>query len=177
MRAILLRICYEYPLIFRDKQRWNIFFSALFGTGSQEGVELLSRHTGMGWWNSVDSIREVLLHLDWLYQPRENRKESLVGTQFHHGVAMWVHSGKDFRAASFAKAPPPHHPLSSTSPAWRSCRPPHTLQKAQCLQLQILPTVTRNCATSPQIFFYCYKGPCRGRFCCKSHLAGEKHTA
>lgn len=101
------------------------FFSGLFGTASQEGVEHLSRHIGMGWGNSLGSIRGALLHLD--YQPRENRKGSLLGTQFHHGVALWVHSGKDFRAGISAKAPPPHYPTSSTS-AWRSWPTPHSAE-------------------------------------------------
>lgn len=88
MWATPLRICYEYPLIWR-----NIFFSALFGTVSQERVECLSRHIGSGWGSSVDSITEALQHLDWLHQPRENRRGSLVilFPPLHHYTTTPLH--------------------------------------------------------------------------------------
>jgi len=45
MRVIPLGIRYEYPLIFRVKEKWGIFLFAIFDTGSQEGVELLSSNS------------------------------------------------------------------------------------------------------------------------------------
>lgn len=80
--------------------------------------------------------------------------------------------GDGFRATSSAKAPPSHLPTSSMFSC--SCSPPHTLQKVQCLQLQILPTITRNYTTSSWVFSYCYKGPRRGRFCCKKQSSRRK---
>lgn len=58
---------------------------------------------------------------------KREQDRSLLGAQFHHGVAMWVHSGKDFRAVSSAKTPPPHHPTPSIS-AWRSWPTPHSAE-------------------------------------------------
>lgn len=127
MRAISLRIRYEYPLISRDKWRRDTFFLWFIWHWIPGNCWASLKAHWYGLRKPVYSIRKAWMHLGWLYQPRENRKGSLGGAQFHHGVAMWVHSGKDFRAVSSAKTPPPHHPTSSIS-AWRSWPTPHSAE-------------------------------------------------
>lgn len=54
--------------------------------------------------------------------------------------------GKNFGAADTTFLPFP------SSLPWRSCSLPHILQKVQCLQLQVLPSVTKNYAAGPCVF-------------------------
>lgn len=174
MRVIPLGIHYEHPIIFRVKGKWDIFTYAVFGTASQEGVELLSRYTVTSWGNSVDKHQWGLTAFGLALSAK---------SEYEMEWWWWEHSftvgkpcecvlGDGFRATSSAKAPLSH--LRTSSMFSCSCSPPHTLQKVQCLQLQILPTISRNYTTSPWVFCYCYKGPCRGRFCCKKQSSRTK---
>lgn len=123
---------------------------------SLEAKKMLSCFQGTLVWakGTLDSISEALLQLVWLYQPTETIKWSGGSTASLRGSLPSVFWLKASRQRVLQK----HH-LPTLSPlprsaAQRSCIPPHTLQKDQYFQLQILPTVTRNYTASPWVFSY-----------------------
>lgn len=109
----------KYPLVFRVKGKWAVFRFAIFGTGSQEGDELLSRYTGTCWGNSMSSISEALLHLVWLYQPRESMKWSTGGSMASLWGSLvseiWVQASEQ---RVLQKHHLPNFPPLPRSPAW-----------------------------------------------------------